>query len=80
MTELLWHTDEGDDRFCYTSFEKSLTNKPNFETVAIPDEFMNIVKDCVKANQKLLINLHDETYLRMPPMVLKRFIDGDKTK
>lgn len=79
LPEVLWKTDKGYDKFCYTSLEKYSSNKPNFETIAIPDEFINIVKDCIKDNQRLVINLNDETTLTFPIAVLKIFIDEEMT-
>jgi len=78
LTELLWKTDSGLGRICFTSFEQSSANKPNFETVAMPDEFMNIVKDCIKANQKLTINMPgNDDSIGIPPETLKLFISND---
>jgi len=71
LTEVLWKTDKGYNKFCYTSFEKSSANKPNFETLAFPDDFINIVKDCIKDNQRLIINLNDETSLTFPAVSWK---------
>lgn len=79
LQELLWQTDKGLNRICFTSFQKSHENKPNFETMAIPDKFMNIVKDCVNANQKLVINRSgNDDSVGIPPETLIRFIIQDK--
>ena len=77
LIEVLWNVKDKDRRLCFTSRKKSFANKPPFVTVAIPDKFINIVKDCVESNQELQINVNDDTSLGLHPIVLAKFLQDD---
>lgn len=77
LVEVLWNVKGKNRRICFTSEEKSLANKPPFVTVAIPDKFINIVKDCVESNQELQINVNDDTSIALYPIILAKFLQND---